>query len=99
MFGQTNDINETIIEDIAAGMVSSGLREAGYRYVNMDAGVWAPERSPTGYLFPAPFLPSAFPSFSVCDRASLSLARARFPLPSCVHLWLSLCGVCLLMRA
>eukprot|EP01043_Picozoa_sp_COSAG02_P061689 COSAG02_NODE_8340_length_2608_cov_1.737744_1_plen_260_part_00 len=49
---QTNDINETIIEDIAAGMVSSGLRAVGYRFVNMDAGVWAPERSLTGEIVP-----------------------------------------------
>ena len=50
--GQTNDINETIIEGIAAGMVSSGLHAVGYEYVNMDAGVWAAERSPTGEIVP-----------------------------------------------
>eukprot|EP01052_Picozoa_sp_SAG31_P018441 SAG31_NODE_1306_length_8889_cov_17.337315_9_plen_59_part_00 len=31
-------------------MVSSGLHAAGYEFVNMDAGVWAPARSPAGKI-------------------------------------------------
>ena len=30
MLAQEDDINETLIEGIAQGMVSSGLRDAGY---------------------------------------------------------------------
>jgi hypothetical protein len=66
LFGQTNDINETIIEGIAAGMVSSGLHAVGYRFVNMDAGVWAPERSATGEIVADPTkFPSGMAALSV----------------------------------
>jgi hypothetical protein len=34
-----NDINETLIHQIADGLVRSGLRDAGFVYVNLDAGV------------------------------------------------------------
>ena len=33
-----DDISESLIHGIADGMVSSGLRDAGYVYVNLDAG-------------------------------------------------------------
>jgi alpha-galactosidase len=31
------NINETVIKDVADAIVSSGLRDAGYRYVNIGA--------------------------------------------------------------
>lgn len=41
--------------EIAAAMVESGLRDAGYRYVNQDGG-WASHRdNTTGKLVPDPF--------------------------------------------
>ena len=45
-----NDINATLIDGIAAGMVSSGLQAAGWEYVNLDAGAWAPDRSAGGEI-------------------------------------------------
>lgn len=45
-----NDINESLVLGIADGMVSSGLRDAGFEYVNLDAGVWLPDRSAVGEL-------------------------------------------------
>jgi alpha-galactosidase len=40
---------QTVMETVDA-MVSSGLRNAGYRYVNLDAGWAAPTRDRTGHL-------------------------------------------------
>ena len=44
------DLNERNIKATIDAMVSSGLRNAGYRYVNLDAGWAAPRRGPTGEL-------------------------------------------------
>lgn len=52
-------INETVIKQAADGLVSSGLRDAGYEYVNIDDCWAAPHRDPqTGRLVPNP---STFP--------------------------------------
>ena len=40
-------------------MVSTGLAAAGFKFVNLDAGVWLPNRSAAGQLQPDP---SKFPS-------------------------------------
>ena len=45
-----NNINESLVEGIAEGMVSSGLQAAGFAFVNLDAGAWAPNRSSTGEI-------------------------------------------------
>ena len=37
-------LNEQAVEDTIDAMVSSGMRDAGYRYVNLDAGWAAPTR-------------------------------------------------------
>lgn len=51
------DINQTVIIEIADALVSTGLREAGYSYLNLDAGVWLPNRTnTTGELQPDPVL-------------------------------------------
>ena len=39
---------------VADAMVSSGLRDAGYRYVNQDGG-WALGRDSSGALVPDPY--------------------------------------------
>ena len=44
---------------IASAIVSSGLRDVGYEYVNLDAGVWSPNRTASGELQPDP---AKFPS-------------------------------------
>lgn len=44
------DLNEHTIEQTIDTMVSSGMRDAGYRYVNLDAGWAAPLRDAQGNL-------------------------------------------------
>lgn len=43
-------LTEQSIKDTIDAMVSSGMRDAGYRYVNLDAGWAAPRRGPRGEL-------------------------------------------------
>ena len=45
------DINEGLIREVARAMVSSGLRDAGYRYVNVD-DCWQGYRAPDGHIVP-----------------------------------------------
>jgi len=40
-----DNVNQTFIHGIADAFVSTGLRDAGYEYVNLDAGVWLPSRT------------------------------------------------------
>jgi len=48
------EFNEAMIKGIADIFISSGLKEAGYQYVNID-DCWAlPERGPDGNLVPDP---------------------------------------------
>jgi hypothetical protein len=49
-----DDINETLVLDIADGLVASGLRDAGYTYLNLDAGAWSVNRTARGELQPNP---------------------------------------------
>jgi len=48
------DINEDLIKESADAMVSSGMRDAGYTYVNIDDCWAAPERDAEGRLQPHP---------------------------------------------
>ena len=43
-------INETLVRDMADALLASGLAAAGYAYVNVDAGMWAPTRDAAGNL-------------------------------------------------
>ena len=43
-------LTERAVEDTVDAMVSSGMRDAGYRYVNLDAGWAAPTRDANGDL-------------------------------------------------
>ena len=52
------NINEDIIKGIADAMVTSGLRDAGYTYVNID-DCWHGKRDADGFIQPAP---QRFPS-------------------------------------
>src|SRR5262245_34832047 len=52
------DINEELIRETADAMVSTGLRDAGYEYVNLDDCWMAPQRDANGRLQPEP---SRFP--------------------------------------
>ncbi len=48
------DIDEQLIRDTADAMVASGMRDAGYEYVNIDDCWMAPERDAEGRLVPDP---------------------------------------------
>lgn len=48
------DINEALIRETADALVSSGMRDAGYEYVNIDDCWMAPERDAQGRLQPDP---------------------------------------------
>jgi len=52
------NINEILIRQIADAMVSSGMRDAGYRYVNID-DCWHGKRDSLGFIHPDP---DRFPS-------------------------------------
>lgn len=43
-------LTEANIKAVIDAMVSSGMRDAGYRYVDLDAGWAAPQRTPAGEL-------------------------------------------------
>jgi alpha-galactosidase len=53
------DLTEPNVEAVIDAMVASGMREAGYRYVNLDAGWAAPTRDSRGHLHADP---SRFPN-------------------------------------
>jgi alpha-galactosidase len=48
------DINESLIRETMEALVESGLRDLGYRYLNIDDGWMAPERDRHGRLTPDP---------------------------------------------
>lgn len=52
-------LHEDLIKEVADAMVSTGLRDAGYVYVNIDDCWMAPKRSADGHLQPHP---KRFPS-------------------------------------
>ena len=45
------DVNEQLVREVADAMVASGLRDAGYRYVNID-DCWQGERDARGFIQP-----------------------------------------------
>ena len=47
------DINEQLVREVADAMVSSGMRDAGYQYVNID-DCWQGERDALGFIQPDP---------------------------------------------
>ena len=49
-----NDINETLVLGIAGAIASTGLRELGYEYINLDAGAWSPNHTAGGEMQPDP---------------------------------------------
>jgi len=52
------EINEQIIKEMADAMVSSGMKEAGYMYINID-DCWHGQRDSLGFIHPDP---QRFPS-------------------------------------
>ena len=45
------DINENLIREVARALVDSGLRDAGYKYVNID-DCWMHKRGSDGHIIP-----------------------------------------------
>jgi hypothetical protein len=43
-------INETLIHEVADALLATGLARAGFVHVNVDAGMWAPNRDAAGNL-------------------------------------------------
>ncbi|HEX6177246.1 MAG TPA: glycoside hydrolase family 27 protein [Thermoanaerobaculia bacterium] len=52
------NVDEKLIREVADAMVASGMRDAGYRYVNID-DCWHGERDAEGFIHPDP---KRFPS-------------------------------------
>src|SRR4030042_6775613 len=52
------DVNETIIREVADAIVSSGMKDAGYQYINID-DCWHGTRDSLGFIHPDP---NHFPS-------------------------------------
>src|SRR5208337_4335383 len=48
------ELTEQSVKATIDAMVSSGMRDAGYLYINLDAGWAAPQRGPHGELQPDP---------------------------------------------
>ena len=51
--------NETVFYETADAMKDNGMQAAGYEYINLDAGVWSPNRTESGEIQPDP---AKFPS-------------------------------------
>lgn len=49
-------INESLVLQIADALVATGLRDAGFLYINVDAGAWLHERDANGDLQANPAL-------------------------------------------
>ena len=48
------DVSECLVKDVAEALIDSGMREAGYRYINLDDGWMAKERDRDGNLVADP---------------------------------------------
>jgi hypothetical protein len=48
----SSQIDEQVIKDEADAMVSTGLKDAGYQYVNIDEGWWEGQRDADGNIVP-----------------------------------------------
>jgi alpha-galactosidase len=54
-------VSETIIKGVTDAMVASGMKDAGYQYVNIDDGWSLPDRAADGSLQPGPNFPNGIP--------------------------------------
>lgn len=50
----TTNINEQLVKETADKMVSSGMRDAGYKYLVLDDGWMSKQRDAAGFLVPDP---------------------------------------------
>ena len=72
-------LNEELILEVAHAMVSSGLRDAGYKYVNID-DCWMEKRAADGHIIP---FASKFPSGMKSLGDKIHALGLRFGIYSC----------------
>lgn len=73
------DIHEELVKAIARGMVESGMKDVGYRYVNLD-DIWHGGRDESGKLFPDP---AKFPSGMRALADDIHSLGLKFGIYSC----------------
>lgn len=61
----SNTVNSQVIVDQAKAMVSSGMKKAGYQYVNIDEGWWLGQRDAQGNIVVDP---KAWPAIAKGER-------------------------------
>lgn len=71
----SNTVDAQIIMDQAKAMVSKGIAEAGYQYVNIDEGWWLGERDAEGNILVDP---KAWPALAPGERAGDMSNIVRF---------------------
>ena len=72
-------LNEDLILEVAHAMVTSGLRDAGYKYVNID-DCWMEKRAADGHIIP---FKSKFPSGMKALGDKIHALGLRFGIYSC----------------
>ena len=72
-------LNEELILEVAQAMVASGLRDAGYVYVNID-DCWMEKRGADGHIIP---FKSKFPSGMKALGDKIHALGMRFGIYSC----------------
>ncbi len=62
----SNTVDSEIVAEQARAMVSSGMKNAGYEYINIDEGWWQGQRDEQGNIVVAP---NAWPALAPDERA------------------------------
>ena len=62
----SNTVDSEIVTEQARAMVSSGMKNAGYEYINIDEGWWQGQRDEQGNIVVAP---NAWPALAPDERA------------------------------
>ena len=71
----SNTVNSQVIQAQAKAMISTGLHEAGYQYINIDEGWWLGERDKDGNIVVDP---KAWPAIAAGERAGDMANVVRF---------------------
>jgi hypothetical protein len=80
------DVNEKLIREVADAMVASGMKAAGYTYVNID-DCWQGERDSLGFIRPDPKrFPSGMKALAV-DQDVLGVQGFRYFDSGDVEVW------------
>src|SRR5580698_1934569 len=71
----SNTVDSQVIMAQAKAMISTGLHEAGYQYINIDEGWWLGERDKDGNIVVDP---KAWPAIAAGERAGDMANVVRF---------------------